>query len=525
MALCRVNIDRWGRLAISILAWLLFSITSAHALDSRDERLEALEAKINMLNQRQIASSELLEELANRVEITGYVSLRGGQLSEDGYTSLGAIEDEWTFSSETTYGIQIEAPLAQNATVLLQFSGDSLESQAEVDWAFLEYEVFPGLTFRGGRLRVPGFMMSEYREVGYAYPWVQPPLEVYGVTPFLRYEGIDLRYFVSVGDIDLRVNPFIGSTRNQDLTVGKIKYAEQNSHFGGVDFQINYRDITARFSYSKYSFDIVKATWDDSMELLIEGQEVVPGVDVPGLHDVLDALANEAIPQVQAGIQTQIDDGFIDPTVGAGLIAAYSAEASSLLAQRATYVNDSLMGGSQDAEYFSLGISYDTEQWVMLAEVTSGGIGGAFPDARGGYATIGYRVGNWMPHLTYARIDATDEDEREPLNELEVNQALWTDPTLAQGLAGAEYLIELVNDTRLLSGPEQRSWIVGLRWDPIAGIAIKAEYQRIFLPGDSYGYILPKSIVDGSGDAVGGSGFQEKVDTATVVKLSLDLVF
>jgi len=521
---CIHQLNMSCRREVVIMLFLIVSfgmMTPVYASDTA--RIEALEEQLAQLTQNQEAQRTMLEEVLNRVDITGYVSLRGGKLNEKDFTYLGALGDEWSFSTETTFGIQLKAPLADNASVLLQFSGDSLESQAEVDWAFLEYQVSSAVTVRGGRLRVPGFMVSEYREVGYAYPWVQTPLEVYGLTPFLRYEGLDLRYFLTLGEVDLRFNPFIGSTRNQDLSVGRVRYAEQNSQFGGLDIQLNYHDITARLSYSKYDFDIVSATWDESMELFIEGQEIVPGnppIEFLGIVDIIDSLVSAA-----TGVALGFDAA--DPAQQP-FIQAYNAEAASFASQRANYSNDSIMGGDQNAEYFSLGLSYDSESLLVMAEVIKGGIDGAFPDAKAGYVTLGYRFGNWMPHLTYATIKSTDDNERKPLPEFEATDALWTSPALAEaaaGIVGVNTLVNLASETRNLSSPDQRSWTLGLRWDPISGIAVKVEYQYIELRGESYGYILPKSLVDGSDDAVGASGFQDKVDKVNVVKVSLDLVF
>jgi len=471
---------------------------------SEQSRLAELEAKVEGLVAQQEESDSVIEDTLNRVEITGYVSLRGGQISEKGFSYLGAVEGDWSFSNESTYGIQIKAPLYDRASALLQFSGNSLEGQADVDWAFLGYEISPKLTLRGGRLRVPGFMMSEYREVGYAYPWVQTPLEVYGFTPFLRYEGLDLRYFLTFGDVDIRINPFVGSTRNQDLSLGNIKYAEQDSQFGGIDIQLNYGNITVRVSHSRYDFNITQATWDSGMEAFIDGVTIVPGdpeVRLSGLLDVLDLM------------------------IGAAIDSAYVAEAASLTSQKNNYRNDSTMGGAQEAEYTSIGVSYDSEDWLVLAEYTRGGIDGAFPDAKGGYVTVGYRIGNWMPHITYASLETYDDDEREALPELEVTDSLWTGPESAAVLGVANSLIGHVNDTRNLSNTKQRSGIFGVRWDPVPGIALKVEYQRIELPGESYGYILPESIVDGAGNVNASPEFLEKADDVRVIKLSLDLVF
>lgn len=492
------------------------SLTFGSCYASDTARIDALETKIEQLMQEQAHQGSELEEALSHVDITGYISLRGGMLNEKDITYLGGVGDEFSFSNETTFGVQLKAPVVENIHMVLQLSGDSIETQAEVDWAFVEYQVLSSLNIRGGRLRVPGFMVSEYQAVGYAYPWVQTPLEVYGLTPFLRYEGVDFRYFTSIGNVDLRINPFLGSTSNQDLRIGQLVYANQDSQFGGIDVQANYESMSVRIGYSKYDFDLKADSWDVSMQALIDGLVVIPGnpaIESLGIVDVIDQLAAGATATA-ATIA-----GLGDPVTA----AFYTAEAASFTAQKANYTNDSIMGGEQDGEYFSIGFSYDSENILLMAEMIKGGISGAFPNAKGSYATLGYRLGSWMPHLTYAALRSTDDSERPALQAFEATDALWvTIPDVAAGIAGVNTMIGLVNDTRNLSSPNQHSWTLGVRWDPLTSVAVKAEYQYISLPGQSYGYVLPSSVVRGEGD---DSGFDEKVGNVNVVKLSLDLVF
>ncbi len=496
------------------VAFLLLLGGGTPSIAADTARIDALEAKIEQLTQEQGHQRSAIDEALSHVEITGYISLRGGQLNEKGLTYLGGVSDDLSFSNETTFGIQVKAPISEEINMVLQFAGDSIETQAEVDWAFVEYQMLPSLNIRAGRLRVPGFMVSEYQAVGYAYPWVQAPLEVYGLTPFLRYEGFDLRYFISMGDVDVRINPFVGSTSNQDLTVGQLAYANQDSQFGGIDIQLNYESVRVRVGYSKYDFDIEADTWDVAMEGLIEGRVIVPGnpaVEFLGIVDIIDSLTAAATGIALANPAQAV---------------VYNAEAGSFAAQRVNYPNDSIMGGEQEAEYFSVGFSYDSENVLLMAEMTKGGISGAFPNGKGSYATLGYRIGNWMPHITYAALKSTDNTDRKFLPAFIATDALWVSvPDVAVGISGANMAIDLVNDTRNLSNPRQHSWTLGIRWDPLASIAIKAEYQYISLPGSSYGYVLPSAVVDGQGDEIDVGGFDDKVGNVNVIKLSLDLVF
>lgn len=63
-----------------------------------------------------------------------------------------------------------------------------------VEWANLKYDFTPDFSMRVGRMVQPTFMVSEYRKVGYATPWVRPPEEVYRMTPVSNFDGIDFSY-------------------------------------------------------------------------------------------------------------------------------------------------------------------------------------------------------------------------------------------------------------------------------------------------------------------------------------------
>ena len=60
-----------------------------------------------------------------------------------------------------------------------------------VEWANLKYQVTPELALRVGRIALPMFLTADYRKVGYAYPWVRPPVEGYGSLPISSSDGVD----------------------------------------------------------------------------------------------------------------------------------------------------------------------------------------------------------------------------------------------------------------------------------------------------------------------------------------------
>ena len=56
--------------------------------------------------------------------------------------------------------------------------------KADVDWAYVSYELTPKLLVQAGHKRLPIYYYSDFMYVGYAYPWVRPPQDLYGWRVF-----------------------------------------------------------------------------------------------------------------------------------------------------------------------------------------------------------------------------------------------------------------------------------------------------------------------------------------------------
>jgi hypothetical protein len=71
---------------------------------------------------------------------------------------------------------------------------------AELTWAFVKAKVSNDVSVRAGRLVLPTFMISEYRNVGYANTFLRPPSEVYSQVPLNSVDGADLTWSKAFGD-------------------------------------------------------------------------------------------------------------------------------------------------------------------------------------------------------------------------------------------------------------------------------------------------------------------------------------
>ncbi|QOL52161.1 hypothetical protein LPB04_21160 [Massilia litorea] len=103
----------------------------------------------------------------------------------------------WSGDVDSKLGGQLDLHIDTRWSAVLQVVTEQrldYSYQPRVEWANLKYQVTPELALRLGRIALPMFIAADYRKVGYAYPWVRTPLEVYGVLPLTNSDGADLSW-------------------------------------------------------------------------------------------------------------------------------------------------------------------------------------------------------------------------------------------------------------------------------------------------------------------------------------------
>jgi predicted porin len=103
----------------------------------------------------------------------------------------------WSPEVDSVLGVQLTANLTSRLTGILQVVSEQQYDEnytPTVEWANLTFDITPDLSVRVGRMVQPSFMVSEYRKVRYATPWVRPPKEVYDMIPVTNADGIDMSY-------------------------------------------------------------------------------------------------------------------------------------------------------------------------------------------------------------------------------------------------------------------------------------------------------------------------------------------
>ncbi len=155
------------------------------------------------------------------INLNGFGSLVAGRVTEDhyflaDYPKTGIYDNDWTLSPDSTFGLQLSSYITDEFSLIAQIVANAAsESDIDVDWLYLNYQLTSELSVQLGRKRLPLYYYSDYFDVGYAYYWIRPPADLY-TWQITNYNGISLLYEKNLGDWDGSINLYYGNEESED---------------------------------------------------------------------------------------------------------------------------------------------------------------------------------------------------------------------------------------------------------------------------------------------------------------------
>ena len=247
------------------------------------------------------------------------------------------------FAPDSVMGVQTNFRLGDSAEAVLQVvSRESPKNNylPRASLAFLSYSPSPESTLRMGRLRLPIFMLSDSIDINYAHPWVRPPVEVYGLSPFSDLDGIDFFFRRRIKDVDVELHPYLGRSRIDIIQTGHSSL----SHLRGLNIGLSSGALTLHAGYARARLDM---RWGD-----------------PFTSSLLDAL--HATPS------------------GERIIAE-------------------MQGSDAATSFTSAGFQWDGERWLLIGEYAARRAAAFANSANGWHLTVGRHIGPFTPYLKFAR--------------------------------------------------------------------------------------------------------------------------
>jgi len=182
----------------------------------------------------------------------------------------------WSFDVDSRVAAQLTADFDDRLSAVVQVIA---EQQADdtytpaVEWANVKYDFTPDFSVRVGRTILPAFLTSTYRKVGYANPWVRPPVEVYTLLPISNNDGVDAAYKLHTGDVTNTIETLYGQKDSKTVGGGTVRARDTWE----ITDTLEYGDLTAHAAYHQVRLSLAEGIPFSPVKLFTLGASYDPG--------------------------------------------------------------------------------------------------------------------------------------------------------------------------------------------------------------------------------------------------------
>lgn len=320
---------------------------------------------------------------------------------------------------DSNLGLQADLPvndwLSLTAQGLVRKDGEEAYG-AELSWAFAKFHISDNLSVRAGRIGLPIFMISDYRNVGYANTMLRPPVEVYSQVPFDNVDGADVTWNGDFGDTSVTAQLALGGTKTP---LGAYSHV-RGKRIAAFNISAEHGPFTVRAGHAR-----VNVTIDD----------------VASVNTLL-------------GLLRTAGTGYRLPQVNA--------------------LADEIQADEAKGSFSSLGLLMDWNDIVLQTEFTKRKTETYINDTTSWYVMGGYRIGKFLPYYSRSELKIDSAVGTAALQACPAGYPAACTATLRQLAAGVSRLPY----TGLGQG-EQTTDSIGVRWDFHRSMALKVQIDRI----------------------------------------------
>ncbi|RKR07488.1 hypothetical protein C7446_0300 [Kushneria sinocarnis] len=163
----------------------------------------------------------------------------------------------WSARPDSLLGAQLGIELQETLDVVVQGISryhDSGDFSPELSWAFARWTPQPGIQLRAGRLGWDVYLLSDSRYVGYAYPWVRPPVDHFGTLQLTHVDGADITFRRPIGSDLVALKLYAGRSSGRifmgegfaaDFEVDRVYGGHVDYETGAWRFRLGYTQMEA----------------------------------------------------------------------------------------------------------------------------------------------------------------------------------------------------------------------------------------------------------------------------------------
>jgi len=157
-----------------------------------------------------------------------------------------------------------------------------------VQWLYLDYRPTQDWSFKLGRQRIPFFTYSDVIDVGFAYPWITPPIQVYANYLFSEFDGVIGHYEFSTKSLSGSLEAYAGQYDGPIAQSGPPLDAEVE-YVVGLYSKINYKNFTLSAAYHEGKVKVEIPEFKEIQDLL-RMFDYVKTADELGINDTVSFI-------------------------------------------------------------------------------------------------------------------------------------------------------------------------------------------------------------------------------------------
>jgi hypothetical protein len=251
----------------------------------------------------------------------------------------------WSAAVDSLVAAQVGAQITPQFSAVLQVMSEQNADSSftpHVEWAYVKYQFTPDFSARLGRTDLDVFLLTDSRNIGFAFTFVRPPIELYNLVPATNSDGIGFSYRLPVAD--------------------------------GTD------TVEASIGHAHYQYPI-------------SNSQVTDTADASQLFTLVDAFQRGAATLKLSYGQTRLTVPTLEP-----LFDAFREFGSQGIDIANRYYSSDRM-----VRFYGLSAAYEPGDWFLMAELGRVNFNSVLGEATGWYVSSGHRFDKITPYAIYAQ--------------------------------------------------------------------------------------------------------------------------
>ncbi|MGS2719397.1 hypothetical protein [Paraglaciecola aestuariivivens] len=203
-----------------------------------------------------ISAPQNLAHANDDLQFSGFARVVLGYLDDENAQYLG-YQDKLSIDNQSLIGLQADYQFSDKLALTGQFIGHTgKQKKSGLEWLYLTYQAHRSFQLKIGKQRTPFFNYSDSIDVGFAYPWVTLPQQVYNSIFFSTFDGVLANYQWSNQSLVLDIEGYWGNF-NDKIYAGNMSVGSNVEDLHGAILKLNVDNWEFRSAYHTADADII----------------------------------------------------------------------------------------------------------------------------------------------------------------------------------------------------------------------------------------------------------------------------